>query len=52
MVSCYGCDRFGTECRGILPPIEYRDSIDEYCRLFKPHSWQDELYKPGMKSRI
>lgn len=52
MVSCYDCDRFGTECRGIVPPIEYRDRMHDYCRLFKPHTWQDELYKPSMASRI
>jgi|GEM_PF-2330965 len=52
MVSCYDCDRFGTECRGIIPPMEYRDRMDEYCRLFKAHTWQSELYKPSMSSRI
>ncbi len=52
MVSCYDCDRFAIECRGIVPPIEYRDCVHEYCRLFKAHSWKDELYKPGMSSRI
>ena len=37
MVSCYDCDRFATDCRGIVPPIEFRDTIDEGSRHFKAH---------------
>lgn len=52
MVSCYDCDRFGTECKGVVPPTEFRDRVDEYCRLFKAVSWRQEMYKPGGSSRI
>lgn len=52
MASCYDCDRFGTECRGIVPPMEYRGRVHEYCRLFKEVPWRGELYKPGGSSRI
>ncbi|HIH00980.1 TPA: hypothetical protein HA259_02695 [Thermoplasmata archaeon] len=52
MVSCYDCDLFGTKCRGIVPPIEYRDRIDQYCANFKVVGWRSELYKPGGVSRI
>ena len=52
MVSCYDCEHFGTECRGIVPPIEYRDRIDQYCKNFKVVKWRSELYKPGGESRI
>jgi hypothetical protein len=52
MVSCYDCEHFGTRCRGVVPPIEYRDRIDEYCRYFTVVSWRGELYKPGGESRI
>ncbi|MDH3364569.1 MAG: hypothetical protein OEM29_00970 [Thermoplasmata archaeon] len=52
MVSCYDCDHFGTRCRGILPPMKYRDTIDEYCENYKVVEWRRELYKPGGETRI
>jgi hypothetical protein len=52
MVSCYDCDHFGTLCRGIVPPIEYRNTIDQYCENFKVVKWRSELYKPGGETRI
>jgi len=52
MVSCYDCDRFGTECKGVVPPMEFRDRIHEYCKNYKAVSWRDELYKSGGSSRI
>ena len=52
MVSCYDCDLFSTKCVGIVPPIEYRDRIDEYCPLFTVVSWRTELFKPEGKARI
>ncbi len=52
MVSCYDCDRFGIECKGILPSMEYRDRIDEYCKRYKQVPWRDQLYKSGGSPRI
>ena len=52
MVSCYDCDHFGTRCKGILPPMEYRDRIDEYCENFKVVGWRGELHKPSGETRI
>ncbi len=52
MVSCYDCEHFGTKCSGIVPPIEHRDRIDEYCDRFTVISWRDQLYKPEGRSRI
>jgi hypothetical protein len=52
MVSCYDCDHFGTRCKGILPPMKFRDTIDEYCENYKVVEWRKELYKPGGESRI
>lgn len=52
MVSCYDCDHFGTVCRGILPPTEYRDTIDKYCENFKVVAWRQELYKSSGETRI
>jgi len=52
MVSCYDCEHFGTKCNGIVPPIEYRDRIDEYCDKFTVISWREQLYKPAGKSRM
>lgn len=52
MVSCYDCEHFGTKCDGIVPPIEYRDRVDEFCKRFVMVKWRDQLYKPGGKTRI
>lgn len=52
MVSCYDCEHFGAKCVGVVPPIEFRDSIDEYCRLFMIASWRDEMYKPAGTARL
>lgn len=52
MVSCYDCDHFGTHCKGILPPMEYRDRIDAYCENFKIVGWRSELHKPSGETRI
>jgi len=52
MVSCYDCEHFGTRCNGIVPPMEYRDRIDEYCKMFKVVQWRHELYKRGGVSRL
>jgi hypothetical protein len=52
MVSCYDCDHFGTRCKGILPPMKFRDTIDEYCENYKVVEWRKELYKPSGESRI
>jgi len=45
MVSCYDCEHFGVHCLGIVPPREYRDTIDHYCTMFKVVQWRHELYK-------
>ncbi|MGQ9587600.1 MAG: hypothetical protein ACUVT7_04375 [Thermoplasmata archaeon] len=52
MVSCYDCEYFGTDCLGIVPPIKYRDRIDEYCKKFKSVQYRHELYKPDGRSRL
>jgi hypothetical protein len=52
MVSCYDCEHFATKCRGFVPPMEYRNRIDEYCVNFSVVEWRRELYKPGGESRI
>jgi len=52
MVSCYDCDHFGTKCNGIVPPIEFRDRVDEYCAKFKVIGWREQLYKPAGRSRM
>ena len=52
MVSCYDCERFSNRCPGMVPPLEYRDRMDDYCRLFVIVSWRTELYKPAGKARI
>ena len=50
MVSCYDCERFGISCLGIVPPMEYKDRVHEYCTMFKAVWWRHELYKPSGKS--
>ena len=32
MYTCYDCDHFGTDCEGIIPPDEYRNKVEEYCK--------------------
>jgi len=51
MVSCYDCENFGTKCTGIVPPLESKDRIDEYCRLFRVLPWRVELYEPSGSAR-
>jgi len=52
MVSCYDCEHFGTACKGIVPPMEYRDRMDEFCRKFVELRFRDQLYKPDGASRL
>jgi hypothetical protein len=52
MVSCFDCEHFGTQCRGIVPPIEYRDRVDEFCANFVVVAWRDEMYKPAGATRV
>jgi hypothetical protein len=52
MVSCYDCEHFGGKCNGIVPPMEFRDCMDESCALFVMASWRTEMYKPRGKVRI
>ena len=52
MVSCYDCEHFGIKCVGVVSPIEFRDRIDDYCRLFTVASWRDEMYKPAGTARM
>jgi hypothetical protein len=52
MVSCYDCELFGIECKGVVPPMEFRNRIHEYCEHFKVVAWRKELFKPGGTSRI
>ena len=47
MTSCYDCEHFGTGCRGIVPPMEYKDRVDEFCKRFEELRWRDQLYKPA-----
>ena len=47
MTFCYDCDHFGIGCRGIVPPMEFKDRLDEFCRWFEELSWRDQLYKPA-----
>ena len=44
MISCYDCGNFGTKCTGIVPPLEFKDRIDGYRRLFRVLPWRDEIY--------
>ncbi len=52
MVSCWDCEYFGTKCQGVVPPIEYRDKIDQYCAKFKVISWRGQMYKPEGRARM
>jgi hypothetical protein len=52
MVSCYDCEHFGTKCKGVVPPIEFRDRIDKFCAKFRVVAWRDEMYKPTGSTRV
>jgi hypothetical protein len=52
MVSCYDCEHFGTACKGIVPPIEFRDTVNEYCAKFLVVPWRSEMYKPEGRTRM
>ena len=52
MVSCYDCELFGTDCPGIVPPIEYRDRIHDYCRRYKAVGWRRGMHKPDGRTRL
>lgn len=52
MVSCYDCEHLGIRCLGIVPPVEYRDRVDEYCRRFDVVQFRHELYKTTGTSRL
>ncbi len=47
MTSCYDCEHFGIECRGIVPPMDFKDRVNELCRRFEELRWHDQLYKPA-----
>jgi hypothetical protein len=52
MVSCYDCEHFAVRCLGIVPPLSFRDRIDDYCKMYKAVQWRHELYKPSGVSRL
>jgi len=52
MVSCYDCEHFGVRCLGIVPPMDFRDRIDQHCAMYRVVQWRHELYKPGGQSRL
>ena len=52
MVSCWDCEHFGTACRGIVPPIEFRDCVNEYCAKFLMVAWHNEMYKSEGRTRM
>jgi hypothetical protein len=52
MVSCYDCDLFGIGCCGIVPPMGYKDSVDEFCSRYLVVPWRGELYKPSGEARL
>jgi len=47
MTSCYDCEHFGAGCKGIVPPMQFKDRIGEFCRNFTELKWRDQLYKPS-----
>ena len=52
MYTCYDCNLFGNGCKGLLPPIEYRNKLEEYCHKFQLVPWRDDMFKPAGKTRI
>jgi len=52
MTSCYDCEHFGIACKGIVPPMEFKDRVDEFCKNFKELRYRDQLYKPSGSSLL
>ena len=52
MVSCYDCEHFAVRCLGIVPPIRFRDRIDNCCKMYKVVQWRHELCKSTGVSRL
>jgi hypothetical protein len=52
MYTCYDCELFGNGCRGMIPPLEMRNKLEEHCPKFSLLSWRNDMFKPSGRTRI
>jgi hypothetical protein len=43
---------FGNGCDGAIPPMEYRNDLENYCKKFILVRWRKEMFKDSGESRL
>ncbi len=52
MYTCYDCELFGTNCEGMIPPMEYRNNLEKYCNRFILIKWRKDMFKDAGTKRL
>ena len=52
MYTCYDCDWFGNGCDGTIPPAEYSNDMENYCKKFVLVKWRRDMFKDSGKDRL
>jgi hypothetical protein len=52
MYTCYDCERFGNGCDGMIPPMEFRNTLEKFCERFLLVEWRRDMFKDAGKSRL
>jgi hypothetical protein len=52
MYTCYDCELFGAGCEGMIPPEEYRNNIENFCKKFKLVRWRMDMFKDSGTRRL
>lgn len=52
MYTCYDCDLFGTRCEGLIPPMEFRNKLEKYCKRFILIKWRKDMFKDAGTKRL
>jgi hypothetical protein len=52
MYTCYDCELFGTSCDGLIPPMEFRNKLEEFCKKFVLIKWRNDMFKDTGTKRL
>lgn len=52
MYTCYDCEYFGSRCEGMIPPMEFRNNLENYCNKFVLNKWRKDMFKDSGTKRL
>ena len=52
MYTCYDCEKFGTVCDGVIPPMKFRNNLEKYCKDFILIKWRKDMFKDAGNKRL